>query len=202
MKTISNTLLKRTTLFLMPMILGVTAARPADVTGPYFGQTPPGKTPQIVAPGILSLNNRLEARIAFSPDGKECFFTVPSDYNWSNFQLYYTKCVNNVWTPQVLAPFSLGGFKFEPFFSADGNKLYFTCNVNGTADIWMVQRTQQGWGTPQVLSSPINSSYTEGNYSETTSGIADFYSNVPAGWGTMIYGGQVASRCRRRTSDR
>ena len=43
----------------------------------YFGQISPGKTPQIFAPGILSLTNRMEARIAFSPDGTECFFTVP-----------------------------------------------------------------------------------------------------------------------------
>ena len=177
------TVRKKTTLFLAPLVLSLATAKAADVTGPYFGQTPPGKTPRIFAPGILSLSNRLEARIAFSPDGNECFFTVPSDYNWSKVQLYYTKCVNNVWTRQMLAPFSLGGSQFEPFFSADGNRLYFTCDANGTADIWMVQRTPQGWGTPQVLAAPINSSASEGNYSETTSGTAYFYSNRSGGMG-------------------
>ena len=152
-----------------------------EVTGAYFGQRPPGKTPRIFAPGILSRPDRLEARIAFSPDGTECFFTVPRDFNWSDVQLYQTKCVGHVWTPQVLAPISLGGRKFEPFFSADGNRLYFTSNVNETQNIWMVRRTPQGWSTPEILPTPINSSAASGNYSETTSGTAYFYSNRSGG---------------------
>jgi Tol biopolymer transport system component len=163
------------------------AANAADVTGPYFGQTPPGTTPTIFAPGILSLTNRLEARIAFSPDLNECFFTV-TDATFSNPQLYYTTCVNGTWTSQALAPFLPGSSKNEPFYSADGNKLYFTSNANGTRDIWMVPRTSQGWGTPQVLSSPINSSsYNEYFYSETTDGTAYFVSTRPGNGATDIW---------------
>jgi Tol biopolymer transport system component len=160
------------------------SARSAEVTGPYFGQTPPGKTPQIFAPGILSLNNRLEARIAFSPDGNECFFTVLSDFNFSQVRLYYTKCVSNVWTPQVLAPFSPSGtFCGMPFFSADGNTFYFKSNANGSGDIWKVDRTSQGWGTPQILPAPINTSSDDGEYSQTTDGTAYIESNRPGGRG-------------------
>lgn len=150
------------------------------VRGPYFGQKPPGKTPEIFAPGILSLANRMEARIAFSPDGNECFFTVPNDFTFSNVQMYYTKRVGNVWTPQALAPFSLPGFSCaQPFFSADGNKLYFTSNRNGTGTIWVVERTAQGWGDPEVLPGPINCADGAGEYSQTTDGTAYFESARP-----------------------
>ena len=184
MKTISKTLLKQTARFLLPLILSLTTARSADVTGPYLGQKPPGRTPQIFAPGILSLTNRMEARIAFSPNVNECFVTVPSDFNFSNTRLYYTKCVNNVWTPQALAPFSLPGtFCGMPFFSADGKELYFKSSHNGSGDIWEVDRTSQGWGTPQVLPAPINTSFDDGEYSQTTDGTAYIESNRPGGQG-------------------
>jgi hypothetical protein len=75
-------------------------------SGPYFGQTPPGTTPVIFAPGILSLANRMEARLAFSPDGNECFFTVPQGFDFSEVRMYYTKCVHDKWTPQEKAPFT------------------------------------------------------------------------------------------------
>jgi hypothetical protein len=154
----------------------------ADVTGPYFGQKPPGKMPEIFAPGILSLTNRMEARIAFSPDGNECFFTVPNDFTFSNVQVYYTKRVDDVWTPQVLAPFAQPGHSYaQPFFSADGKKLYFSSGDG----IWAVERTAQGWGNPQVLPSPISSAGGAGEYSQTTDGTAYFESVRPGGMGLV-----------------
>jgi Tol biopolymer transport system component len=161
-------------------------SKSAEVTGPYLGQKPPGRTPQIFAPGILSLTNRMEARIAFSPDGNECFVTVPQDFTFFSAQIYYTKRVNNVWTPQVLAPFSLPGCACrQPFFSADGNQLYFTSDKNGTNDIWVVERTAQGWGSPRILPAPINTPCAEGEYSQTTDGTAYFESDRPGGMGSV-----------------
>lgn len=54
------------------------AAKPAVARGPYLGQKPPGKTPTIFAPGIISIADFAEIRIAFSPDGSECFFSRSS----------------------------------------------------------------------------------------------------------------------------
>jgi Tol biopolymer transport system component len=158
----------------------------AEVTGPYFGQTPPGRTPQIFAPGILSLPNRMEARIVFSPDGDECFFTVPNDFTFSNVQLYYSKCVDNVWTPQRLAPFAQPGHAYlQPFFSADGKILYFTSNQNGSYDIWSVGRTATGWGKPLILPTPINGFDYQAEYSQTTDGTAYVESTRPGGTGKI-----------------
>jgi Tol biopolymer transport system component len=167
------------------MILLTVLSAPAwAVSGPYFGQTPPGKTPQIFASGILSLTDRLEQSIAFSPDGLECFFTVPSSFSYSSIKLYYTKCVNNVWTSQGVAPFTLPGAQnWQPFFSADGNKLYFTSSSPGTGDIWVSSRTTSGWGSPVVLSSPINSTSWDGSYTQTTDGTIYFESERSGGLG-------------------
>jgi alpha-galactosidase len=159
---------------------------PAAVTGPYFGQTPPGETPKLFAPGILTQPSGVVAvtRIAFSADGNECFFSGPTDWNFSNTRMYYTKRVNNVWTPHVPASFFPGYSCRQPYFSADGNTLYFSSNKNGASDIWMVVRTSEGWGTPQVLPVPINttSSY-EGMYTQTTDGTAYIESDRPGGLG-------------------
>jgi hypothetical protein len=180
MKTISNTVLKTATLFLMLMIFSMTTARPADVTGPYLGQTPPGNTPEMFAPGIISLTNRLEGTITFSPDGKECFFTVwnPGG-NWTG-KVFHSRCVSNVWTAQTEASFSVGHSTTQPFFSADGNEVTF--EYNGF-ELWQSQRSGEDWGTPQRLPSPIYSGSGDFGYSETAAGIAYFASTRPGGKG-------------------
>ncbi|MCX6555804.1 MAG: tetratricopeptide repeat protein, partial [Candidatus Aminicenantes bacterium] len=43
--------------------------------GPYLGQTPPGMEPKVFAPGIVSTAGNFEFSIAFSPDGREIYFT-------------------------------------------------------------------------------------------------------------------------------
>ena len=50
--------------------------------GPYLGQKPPGMTPEIFAPGIVS-TAEFEFAGTFSPDGKEYFFTRRPDYGGS-----------------------------------------------------------------------------------------------------------------------
>jgi hypothetical protein len=42
--------------------------------GPYLGQKPPGMTPEIFAPGIVSSPEFIDFKGAFSPDGREYYF--------------------------------------------------------------------------------------------------------------------------------
>jgi len=154
-------------------------------SGPYFGQTPPSTNPVVFAPGILSLTTRFENRIAFSPDGKQCFFTVTdSGYSYSHL-LCTTQDVSGVWSPQVLAPFLPNLDKFEPFFSADGTKLYFTCKTNNQTDFYAVDCTPQGWTNATALPSPINSANNEFCLSQATNGTFYFASGRPGGLGGM-----------------
>jgi len=161
------------------MTILFTALSASAVTGPYFGQTPPGSTPEVFAPGILSLADRMEGNIAFSPDGNECYFTSVGEI----CSIYYTMCIDNEWTPQTEAPFSIGHYNAEPSFSADGNTLYFDRGGSEPHDIWMVHRTAEGWSDPELLPSPINSSYSDNAYKETADGTAYFSSDRPGGLG-------------------
>ena len=51
------------------------------LTGHYLGQEPPGRTPEIFAPGIVS-SESIEFKIAFSPDGKYLFYSSNGDIYW------------------------------------------------------------------------------------------------------------------------
>lgn len=145
----------------------------------YFGQNPPGEKPVRFAPAILAANPFL-GRIAFSPDGLECFFTV-GDATYTTMRLFQSRCVNGIWTPQVQAPFSVGFEKAgEPFFSPDGNRLYFTAKEKASAtrmDFWTVARSGQGWGTPTRLGAPLNSGANDFCYSSVSDGTTYFLSN-------------------------
>ncbi len=56
---------------------------PSIPKGPYLGQTPPGLTPEVFAPGIVSKEHR-ELSGFFAPDMKEYYFTkkTPDDGKW------------------------------------------------------------------------------------------------------------------------
>jgi hypothetical protein len=157
-----------------------------DTIGSYFGKTPPGTTPQLFAPEILSVPGVVSdvTRIAFSPDGNECFFSGTIITGGSTgTRMFYKKCVNNVWTATVLAPFFPDNSCRQPYFSAGGDTLYFSCSRNGTSDIYMVVRASEGWGTPQVLPDPINSSSYDGMYTQAPDGTIYIESDRPGGQG-------------------
>jgi len=182
-------------------------SKSAEVTGPYLGQKPPGRTPQIFAPGILSLTNRMEARIAFSPDGNECFVTVPQDFTFFSAQIYYTKRVNNVWTPQVLAPFSLPGCACrQPFSrrmatSSTSPPIKTAPTISG----WLSAR-RKGGAVPGFFPLQLTPPARKANTRKPQTGPPISNPIAPAEWEASAFGGYVrsrlASRCRRRTSGR
>lgn len=43
--------------------------------GEYFGQKPPGMTPEIFAPGFIS-TGKAELNSVFTPDGREFYFAI------------------------------------------------------------------------------------------------------------------------------
>jgi hypothetical protein len=169
--------------FLILGIINVTSFAQNGFSIDYFGQTPPGDSAVIFAPGIISLPDRKEQCIVFSPDGKECFFGEwAKDFSYA--KVFYTKYFEKKWTSPVEASFSIGHFTSNTFFSADGNRLYFHyASYSGSEpyDIWMVRRTSQGWSEPIHLPAPINSDFRDGCYSETTDSIVYFASNRPGG---------------------
>ena len=137
-------------------------AAKVSMKGKYFGAPRPGNTPVLFAPNILaSLSPWVEAT-AFSPDGKLAFLSVGT-VNYGGATLYYSKRENGKWTPFEKAPF-VSDFVYsnEPVFSADGTALIFTGKkATGSLDLWRVDVSDQGWGTPVALPPPINSAGRE-----------------------------------------
>jgi 7,8-dihydropterin-6-yl-methyl-4-(beta-D-ribofuranosyl)aminobenzene 5'-phosphate synthase len=47
-----------------------------EMRGPYLGQEPPGATPKAFAPGVISTSNLEHSAPAFSPDGREVYWSL------------------------------------------------------------------------------------------------------------------------------
>jgi Tol biopolymer transport system component len=153
----------------------------------YFEESPPGKDPKVFAPGFICKDNRIEGRGAFSPDGKQFYFTV-SDISFRKQKILYTEFKNNQWTKPDTAIFSKKYANYEPFFSSDCQKLFFTSNRNPDTlgnhkDIYFVTRIGDSWSEPQIIDSPINSLHTEVFFSQVKNGNIYFSSDRSKGKG-------------------
>jgi hypothetical protein len=139
--------------------------------GPYFGQKPPGTTPQVFAPGIVSTDAH-EFSSSFTPDGKEFYFTR-SESPQSPTLIMASKCVDGVWTPPAPAAFNDpssgrpgGGMSFEAVVTPDGRRLYFSSDRPSPGqsgpggmpmlNIWYVEREGDRWSEPKFPGAPFN----------------------------------------------
>lgn len=123
----------------------------------YFGQTLPGLIPEVFAPDIIS--HLAHSSPSFTPDGKEMYWSTVSGENETR-KIYYLKFENNKWSEPILASFSGNYHDDQPFISSDGEKLFFASKrpkVNGIQenDIWISNKTEQGWGDPKPIQNLI-----------------------------------------------
>jgi hypothetical protein len=127
--------------------------------GLYFGQNPPGKTPEIFAPGFIS-TGKAELNSVFTPDGKEFYFAIRTPGR--GHKIHYTKKTDNGWTQPQPVSFSSEYSDVDMCITPDGQRMYFgsTRPVNGQEQknfkIWYVDRTEEGWSHAVYLDSPIN----------------------------------------------
>jgi hypothetical protein len=115
-------------------------------------ENPPDSIPKIFAKGIVSITDRYEYGLAISPNYDELFFTAEkqglmvmrklNDKNWSS--------------PEVANLRGNGSWEFEAFYTTDGNKLYFTSDINDTSRLWFSIKEIVSWSTPKLLESPVN----------------------------------------------
>jgi ankyrin repeat protein/glyoxylase-like metal-dependent hydrolase (beta-lactamase superfamily II)/Tol biopolymer transport system component len=125
--------------------------------GPYLGQTPPGLTPRVFAPGIVSSAGHYEFSIAFSPDGREIYFTRRKDPDGLNTMMT-CRWEKDGWTAPAEAAFCRGYASNEPHVTPDGRKLYFGCRRQRPGEerleygnIWVTERAGDGWGEPHYI---------------------------------------------------
>ncbi|MFD2166650.1 hypothetical protein ACFSJY_10270 [Thalassotalea euphylliae] len=96
---------------------------------PYFGEKPPGLTPKLFDPKIVSPNGRLEGG-TFTPDGKTFYFSrKDADYRKRTF--YVIRHENGKWGKATETNIRW------PQFTADGNTMF--------GGKWYRERTKNGW---------------------------------------------------------
>ncbi|MDO1447359.1 hypothetical protein Q0590_13910 [Rhodocytophaga aerolata] len=174
-------LLSMLLLFVSRLCLGQTAANTAIS---YLNQEPPGLTPKLFAPGIVSLKDRYEFGSVFSHDGKEFYYAVEIA---QRPHIEYMKFENNKWRePVKLLSSDKYGYN-DPFLSPDEQKLFFISDqaMDGKGDkkdidIWYVQREKNGWSKPINAGKEINSAHNEYYISFTKEGTMYYSSNKEA----------------------
>lgn len=139
------------------------------LTGSYLGQDPPGREPEIFAPGVVStgLNER---DIIISGDGATIWFGV---MDLQLVTVLETRLVDGIWSEPVTAGFHADPARacFEPTLAADGNTLLFLGNTaapgqeqgRGWANqnIFRSRRGPRGWSPPAALPPPVTSEAAE-----------------------------------------
>lgn len=150
--------------FFLATALCVTAQQKEypELTGPYLGQNPPGMTPEVFAPGIVSKEGH-QAKLFFTPDGSEAIYDDRDPVSNKN-RIVWVRSVRGVWSEPAVIPFSTEHINNEPCLSPDGKKLFFVSNrpaVPGGQEerapaIWMSERSKDGWGEPLKLGPAIN----------------------------------------------
>lgn len=147
-------------------------------SGPYLGEKPPGKTPVLFAPGIISLTGRYEFGITFSPDLKEIYFSANKPGELSG--IFMTQQLNGKWSPVTPISFTGGreSGELHPFVSLDGERIYFSthdADYNKNQN-WYAERKNKAWGNAINLGPVINQDEVF-DISESESGDL-FYSNI------------------------
>lgn len=160
-----------------------------SITGEYFGQKLPGKTPEPFVVGIPEIQKGIHGTFSFSPDGKAIYWKPV----WSpNTPIYESKMVDGQWTAPKIAPFSAENQGDDvPFITPDGKKLLFLSQrpiVGGqlpfpyVEKIWVMDKTEEGWSTAKKLPEVVNS--VEGMHWQIS---VDNRSNLYFGAGGLIY---------------
>lgn len=97
--------------------------------GPYIGQKPPGLTPEVFAPGIISTEHH-EWGAIFSPDMKEFYFSRRNNKSGKDSH-FVLKSENSRWHESEVEP-GVGGS-----ISPDGKTMFFANQYR--------ERTDEGW---------------------------------------------------------
>jgi dipeptidyl aminopeptidase/acylaminoacyl peptidase len=132
------------------------------LTGPYLGQKPPGLTPEVFAPGIVSKEGD-QGRLFIGPDGSEIIYFERGPIN-GRTRFISIRNVGGIWSEPAVLPFSEEYINMEPCLSPDGKKMFFASNRPRAGkgegekmpDIWVVEKVAGKWSDPRNLGDPVN----------------------------------------------
>jgi hypothetical protein len=135
--------------------------------GEYLGQKPPGKTPELFAPGMVSTKEYTEYCMTFMPNGSEIYFSR------ALFGLMVTANSGTSWNAPHRAPLSLTIPGGEAHIYDNGKKLllnrYKELKEGEKGGIWVVHRKKENWGDPKfIISMGMRATATDKKFIYTT----------------------------------
>ena len=166
--------------------------------GRYLGQKPPGLTPEIFGPGIISTEAN-EGCSGFLRQGTLFVFSQTTSESDTR-EIYMIEMKNGVWTHPEPAPFDSPYRDGDYTVAPDGRTMYFTSlrSLDGkdeeseSSNIWVTEIREGDWLAPRPLEYPVNTEYSDSYPSVTQDGTIYFFSRRPGGLGgSDIY----MSRC-------
>ena len=138
-------------------------------SGPYVGQDPPGMTPEVFAPGFISIvgDAYRESDISFWPDGLGCLFARFGE-GILDYTVYETQEVNGAWVEPFITELFGEYDVFEPGITPDGRKIFFSSTAltpppgpsGQVLNVWYIEQSDTGWSEPIYFSYDIYASAT------------------------------------------
>ncbi len=142
-----------------------------------------------------------ELNAAFSPDGREVYWTVKTNGAGT---IKFSQLRGGRWSTPEVAPFSGYYRDYDPFVTLDGRRLYFISNrPKGAAtwnqsdyDIYVVERQGNGWSEPANLGAPVNSDASELYPTLARNGTLYFSTRRPGSHGLDIFKSRLGANGR------
>jgi len=107
----------------------------------------------LFAPNIISTGHHIHSSAIFSPDMSHILFTIADNPQHVICEMKHEK---NVWSNPEVVSFSGRYSDHRPFYSSDGNRLYFESkrpfpgsNKSGKWGIWSVTKKDGNWTQPK-----------------------------------------------------
>ena len=146
-----------------------------------LGVSWPGSTPELFAPGVVNTDS-IEINLVFSRDYTELFFSrIVNKLSY----IFTCRLIDGAWTaPERLELMPEGGEAVDMALSPDEQSLYFlgiTPDGNeAQSDIWVSDRTDEGWSRARRLGPSVNTKYSEFYPTVVADGSLYFVSDRPS----------------------
>ena len=144
------------------IVLGLIGCDSKEKTSQIAYASQPITTPTPFAEGVISTSDNSEFDITFTPDGLTAYFSrrAPGEKQ----KIFVTRFLDESWSTPTLAEFSTDRDE-TAFITPDGKYFFFGSERpipdkpnqgNFDMNIWMMEKTKDGWSNPKPLPKPIN----------------------------------------------
>lgn len=143
--------MKKLVIIIYLQIIALTLfSQQSKLMGPYLGQKPPGMTPVIFAPDLISSPDHSECCRAISKDGREIFFVRKCENREIIFRITED---DNGWSEPEQITYTSKNFQYTPFISPKDDKLIFMAGnsrpvrggIDSLPEVYLLGREDNEW---------------------------------------------------------